>query len=79
MEVGEGNGVHVGDDEFPIWPCRQPHHGKVFEQLTADGTSSHLPGQRCCSSPCASWMLRSLPVPWPLPLTTRYFWWPNFS
>lgn len=67
MEVGEGNSVHVSDDELPIWPCRQPHHGKVFQQLTADGTSSHLSGQRCCSSLHASWMVRSLPVPWPLP------------
>lgn len=67
MEVGEGNGVRVSDDELSIWPCRQPHHGKVFQQFAADGTSSHLSGQRCCSSPSASWILCSLPVPWALP------------
>lgn len=66
MEVGEGNSVHVSDNELPI-PRREPHHGKVLQQLAADGTSSHLPGQRCCSSPCAGWMLCSLSVPWPLP------------
>lgn len=54
MEVGEGDGVHVSDSEVPLWPSRQPHHGKVFEQLAADGASSHLPGKSHCSSPGAA-------------------------
>ena len=78
MEVGEGDGVHVGDGEVPAWPRCQPHHGKVFQQLTADGTSSHLPGQSHCSLPHAGQPLRSLS--WHPPrLTTKYFWRPSCS
>lgn len=60
MKVGESDGVHISDSKVPTWSCCQPHHGKVFQQLTANGTGSHLPGQSCCSSPCTGCLLCSL-------------------
>lgn len=41
VEVGLLDGVHVRDDDLSL-PTSQAHHGKVLQQLTADGSSSNL-------------------------------------
>jgi len=84
MEVGEGDGVHVSDGKLPARPRCQPHHGKVFQQLTADGTGSNLPGHGRCSSPAHPGTPPAAPQPLPAPrrlpqLTTKYFWRPSCS
>lgn len=41
IEVGLLNGVHVGDYHFAV-ATGQSHHGKVLQELTADGTCPNL-------------------------------------
>lgn len=41
VEIGFFYGVHVSHNDFAI-PTSQSNHSKVFQQLTANGTSSHL-------------------------------------
>lgn len=44
VQVGVCDCVHVGDGDVPTRPRCQPHHGKVLQQLAADGAGSHLRG-----------------------------------
>uniref|UniRef100_A0A8V1A957 Uncharacterized protein n=1 Tax=Gallus gallus TaxID=9031 RepID=A0A8V1A957_CHICK len=44
VQVGACDSVHVGDGDVPARPRCQPHHGKVLQQLAADGAGSHLRG-----------------------------------
>lgn len=77
VQVGVCHHVHVGDGDVPARPRCQPHHGKVLEQLAADGTGPHLLGQRRCSSAHRS---GSPPAPRPHTLlTTKNFWRPSSS
>lgn len=41
VEVGLLDGVHVSHDNLSL-PAGQAHHGKVLQQLTANGSSSDL-------------------------------------
>ena len=41
VEVGLLNGVHVSHNDLALPGC-QSNHGKVFQQLTANGTGSNL-------------------------------------
>ncbi len=41
VEVGLLYGVHVCHDDLTLPSC-QSNHGKVFQQLTANGTCAHL-------------------------------------
>ena len=42
VEIGLLDDVHVSDIQPALGAARQSHHGKVLQQLTADGTRSNL-------------------------------------
>lgn len=41
VEVGLLDGVHVCDNDLSL-TASQAHHGKVLQELTADGSSTNL-------------------------------------
>lgn len=50
IQIGPLNWIHVGHCDVPALSSTKANQGKVFQKLTANGTSTHLILHKCFGS-----------------------------